>query len=163
MTAARGGLKRNGWMAAVLAAAVLSGCQTGLGDLVSGEGGPSVGLFASSQDSLRAKAKGYFRANNFGLAERTFRDVLEKNPSDAEAWVGLAAAYDRLGRFDLADKSYDKALAVAGRRPEILNNMGYSRMLRGEHDKAQALFAEAAALAPDNQTILANMALVRTL
>ena len=151
------------WAMLAVAGLVLSGCQTGLGGLVSGEEGPSVGLFASAQDSLLAKGKAYFRAANFGLAEKTFLDVLKKNPADGEAWIGLAASYDRLGRFDLADKAYDRALAAAGRRPEILNNMGYSQMLRGEHAKAQQLFAEAAALAPENKTILANMALVKTL
>ena len=148
--------------AALLAAVLLAGCQSGINEAMFGEGA-SVGLFASAQDTLRAKAKSYFRQNNFGLAEKTFQDVLKKNPKDAEGWVGLAAAYDRLGRFDLADKAYARAVEVAGRRPEILNNMGYSQMLRGEHGKAASLFAEAAQLAPNNKVILANMALVKTL
>src|SRR5438067_3386871 len=53
--------------------------------------------------------KRHFRANNFGLAERYFRRAVEKAPGetrrDAEAWLGLAASYDRLRRFELADRA----------------------------------------------------------
>jgi tetratricopeptide (TPR) repeat protein len=42
---------------------------------------------------------------NFGIAQQYFRDAVEKAPKNASAWIGLAASYDRLGRFDLADPS----------------------------------------------------------
>lgn len=158
-----GGGRRLAMLAAVIGSSlVLSGCQTGLNEAIFGSDS-SVGLFAAAQDKLRAKGKDYFRDANFGLAEKTFRAVLSKNPRDGEAWLGLAAAYDRLGRFDLADKAYAKAVEAAGRRPEIINNMGYSQMLRGEHGKAASLFAEAARLSPGNATIAANLALVKQL
>lgn len=148
--------------AALILAALAAGCESGPGDSMFSEG-PSVALFAQGQDGKREKAKLYYRDNNFGLAEATFRAVLEKNPRDAEAWTGLGASYDRLGRFDLADKAYARAMEVAGRRPEILNNMGYSYLLRGEHGKAKETFAEAASLAPGNPVILANLELMKTL
>jgi Flp pilus assembly protein TadD len=50
--------------------------------------------------------KKYFRTINCGLAEKHFRAAVEKHPRDAEAWIGLAASYDRLRRFDLADRAY---------------------------------------------------------
>lgn len=147
---------------AVTAALTLGGCQSGIGTAMFGDDA-SVGLFAGSQKAEREKGKAYFRAANFGLAEETFRSVLARNPKDAEAWVGLAASYDRLGRFDLADKAYGHAVAIAGRLPEIVNDMAYSQMLRGEHVKAATLFAEARRLAPQNPVIAANAALVKTL
>ena len=52
-------------------------------------------------------AKKYFRQGSYGLAERHFRKAVELHPRDAESWVGLAASYDRLKRFDLADRAYD--------------------------------------------------------
>jgi len=61
-------------------------------------------------------AKKYFRSNNYGLAEKSFRSAVEKHPRDAEAWVGLAASYDRLHRFDLADRAYQEAIRIVGRR-----------------------------------------------
>ena len=57
--------------------------------------------------------------------------------------MGLAASYDQLGRFDFADRAYDQLLKVAGRRPEIVNNMGYSQLLRGNKKKASQLLNEA--------------------
>ena len=51
--------------------------------------------------------------------------------------MGLAASYDQLGRFDFADRAYDQLLKVAGRRPEIVNNMGYSQLLRGNRKKSE--------------------------
>jgi tetratricopeptide (TPR) repeat protein len=68
--------------------------------------------------------KKYFRAGSFGLAEQHFRKAVEGAPRDAEAWTGLAAAYDRLKRFDLADRAYQQAMAIVGPTPEILNNHG---------------------------------------
>src|SRR5438270_7866750 len=47
----------------------------------------------------------YFKKGSYGIAQRYFREAVEKAPEDAEAWIGLAASYDRLRRFDLADQA----------------------------------------------------------
>src|SRR5499427_4237669 len=75
----------------------------------------------------------YFKKGSYGLAQRHFRDAVEKAPEDAEAWIGLAASYDRLRRFDLADQAYAQLLKLLGPTPEVLNNQGYSYMLRGDY------------------------------
>jgi Flp pilus assembly protein TadD len=105
---------------------------------------------------LRDRAKAAFRQSDFAGADRTFRAVLAKDPLDAEAWLGFAAASDRLGRFDAADKAYAQVIAIAGRRGEVVNNMGWSQWLRGNRDAAKLLFAEALTLAPGNPVIAAN-------
>ena len=76
------------------------------------------------------------------------------------AWVGLAASYDRLGRFDLADRSYAAAVKLAGHTPSILNNEGYSYMLRGDLRRARAKFDDALRLDPNNATTINNLALL---
>ena len=73
-----------------------------------------------------------FTQGNYGLAERYFRRAVESGPREADAWLGLAASYDRLRRFDLADRAYNQLYGLVGRTPEILNNQGYSMMLRGD-------------------------------
>src|SRR5579872_1090251 len=50
----------------------------------------------------------HFNRGNYGIAQRYFKDAVEKSPKDLTAWVGLAAAYDRLRRFDLADQAYSQ-------------------------------------------------------
>ncbi len=91
------------------------------------------GLLGKDPNDDLSLGKKYFRAANFGLAETHFRRAVELHPRDPEAWVGLAASYDRLRRFDLADRAYDQAMKIVGPTPEILNNKGYSYMLRGDY------------------------------
>jgi Flp pilus assembly protein TadD len=94
------------------------------------------------------------------LAEHYFRRAAESHPRDAEAWLGLAAAYDRLRRFELADRAYKQAIAIIGASPEILNNQGYSYILRGDYSRARTKLAEARALDPKSPYILNNIKLL---
>ncbi len=101
-----------------------------------------------------------FNRGNFALAERYFQDAVEKTPRDATAWVALAACYDRLMRFDLADRAYGQAIRLVGETTEILNNLGYSYMLRGELVKARKKFMQAYRREPGNPTIANNLKLL---
>ena len=95
------------------------------------------GLLGKDPNDDLSLGKKHFRAANFGLAERHFRRAVELHPRDLEAWIGLAASYDRLRRFDLADRAYDQAMKIAGPTAEMLNNKGYSYMLRGDYARAR--------------------------
>jgi Flp pilus assembly protein TadD len=101
-----------------------------------------------------------FNRGNFGVAERYFRDAVEKAPKDVTAWVALAASYDRVARFDLADRAYRMAIRLAGETTEILNNQGYSYMLRGDLVAARRKFERAWTREPDNPTIANNLQLL---
>jgi Flp pilus assembly protein TadD len=100
--------------------------------------------------------KEHYRATNYGLAELHFRRAVEAS-GDAEAWLGLAAAYDQLKRFDLADRAYREVLKRTGPTPELLNNRGYSYLLRGDLRRASQDLSAAAAGAPDNERIRNNL------
>ena len=97
---------------------------------------PAGVLGSKAYDDLSI-GKRYYRVGNFGMAERYFRQAVETHPRDAEAWLGLAAACDRLRRFDLADRAYGEAIKLVGPTVEILNNQGYSYMLRGDYARAR--------------------------
>lgn len=114
--------------------------------------------FTGGRDLEQAKA--HFRAANFGLAERHYRKAVEKNPDDAEAWLGLAASYDQLGRFDHADRAYKRLAALTGQTATLLNNLGYSYLLRGDVAGARQKLAAAKKLSPANATIDGNLALL---
>lgn len=103
-----------------------------------------------------------FYDGNFGVAQRYFQDAAEKAPEDVGAWIGLAASYDRLGRFDLADRAYAAAAKLEGDTPRLLNNEGYSYMLRGDLKAAGAKFQQALRLDPSNQTTLNNIKLLNS-
>ncbi len=127
------------------------------GDKISGV---DTQLLGSDPSDDLALGKKQYRAGNFGLAERYFRRASETHPRDAEAWVGLAAAYDRLRRFDLADRAYDQAVAIIGLTPELLNNRGYSYMLRGDYPHARTTLLAAAAKDPSNPYVKNNLELL---
>ena len=101
--------------------------------------------------------KEHYRAGHFGLAELHFRRAVENERGDAEAWLGLAATYDRLRRFDLADRAYSEALAITGPSAAFLNNRGYSYMLRGDVRRASEDLSRAAAADPDDERIQVNL------
>jgi Flp pilus assembly protein TadD len=103
-----------------------------------------------------------FYEGNFGLAQQYFQAAVEKSPEDVTAWIGLAASYDRLSRFDLADHAYAAAAKLEGETPRLLNNEGYSYMLRGDLKAAQAKFQQALRLDPSNQTTLNNIKLLNS-
>jgi Flp pilus assembly protein TadD len=102
----------------------------------------------------------HFGRGNFGLSERYCRDAVEKATRDVTAWVCLAGSYDRLRRFDLADKAYVAAIRLGGETVQILNNQGYSYMLRGDLVRARAKFLKAYKLEPGNPVIANNLALL---
>ena len=111
-----------------------------------------------------ALGKRQFREGNYGLAELNFRRVVEEEnvPAQrkAEAWVGLAASYDRLKRFDLADRAYHAAMGILGPTPEILNNHGFSYILRGDYRRARLKLTEAVEKDPTNPYIRNNIQLL---
>ena len=105
-------------------------------------------------------AKMHFRAAHYGLAELHFRRVVEKMNGHVEAWLGLAASYDKLKRYDLADRAYARAFALAGPISELLNNRGYSYLVRGNLARASADLSAAVAAEPDNESARNNLRLL---
>jgi tetratricopeptide (TPR) repeat protein len=117
-------------------------------------------FYLGDEDTRAGRA--YFLHGDYGLAEVRFRRAVEATPHNGAAWVGLAASYDRLGRFDLADRAYRRAAKLMGLSYVILNNHGYSYMLRGRVGRAKKLLYRAAELAPQDPTIANNIAVMES-
>ena len=132
------------------------------GSLAAAVAGPpgSGGLLGSDPNDDLSLGKKHYRAGNFGIAEGHFRHAVELHPRDAEAWIGLAACYDRLRRFELADRAYQQAIELIGPTPEVLNNQGYSYMLRGDYARARAILRTAQAKDPSSPYIKNNLELL---
>lgn len=135
----------------------LAGCQS-LSALDNKQSDSATYQGFVGHNALAVGAK-HYAAGNFGLAEKSFRAAVEATPANSRAWLGLAASYDQLGRYELADRAYDHLLKQEGRKASILNNKGYSFILRGDMDKARPLLHEAQALAPENTIIAGNLQL----
>jgi tetratricopeptide (TPR) repeat protein len=142
----------------------LTGCQqTGLTptpvpNAITGQN-PSDVKYYRSDEPVRLGIQRFYEGS-FGLSQQYFQDAVERAPKDVTAWIGLAASYDRLGRFDLADRAYASAVTLAGRTASILNNEGYSYMLRGDLSKARASFDGALKLDSANPTTVNNVRLL---
>jgi Flp pilus assembly protein TadD len=104
--------------------------------------------------------KRYYRDGQFGLAEQAFRTAIELNKSDPEAWLGLAASYDRLRRFDHARRAYDVLAKLVGHTPIVLNNLGYHYILQGDYARARATLLAAQRSDPNNEFIRRNIDLI---
>jgi Flp pilus assembly protein TadD len=120
---------------------------------------PSDVKYYASDEPLRLGQE-YFNRGVFAVSQKYFQAAVEKAPRDAAAWIGLAGSYDRMGRFDLADKAYREAIKLQGETTQILNNQGYSDMLRGQFSAAREKFQQAFEREPDNPTIANNIQLL---
>ena len=100
-----------------------------------------------------ADARGQLAIGNTGLALEGFRKVARQYPDNAEAVAGMAAAYEAMGRYDLAETQYEAALALAPRNPAILmalaavlDRLGRASDAAGVRGEVAQLAAAAAAL-----------------
>jgi Flp pilus assembly protein TadD len=110
-----------------------------------------------SADEHAQKGRLYLDKGLYGLAETEFRASLELKSRNPEAWLGLAASYDNLRRFDLADRAYRQVSKLLGVSAVVLNNEGYSQLMRGNLKKARVLFLKAQQKDPLNPMIARNL------
>jgi Flp pilus assembly protein TadD len=116
--------------------------------------------FTTFQPALDA-GKAAFREGSYGNAQAAFQRAVELNANSAEAWLGLAASYDRLRRFDMADRAYQAAATWLAASPVYYNNLGYSYLLRGDLANARQNFDKARELDPENPVVAQNLALMK--
>src|SRR5690606_33265166 len=86
------------------ALALVAGCTTGPIDGMETTAIAPVTQDISATDLDEGEVQ--FRSASYGLAEKHFRQAAELRADNAEAWIGLAASYDELGRFDFAARAY---------------------------------------------------------
>jgi Flp pilus assembly protein TadD len=151
------------WLAGCESTSQLNDATGSLGDSALASPAPNgagAELLGNDPKDDLSLGKRHYKEQNYGLAEKHFRKAVEAQPRTAEAWVGLAASYDRLRRFDLADRAYEQAITLLGPTPEVLNNQGFSYMLRGDYKMARKKLAAAQAKDPDSKFIQNNIELL---
>lgn len=77
-------------------------------------------------------------------------------------WNALGVVGDRARNWTEADAAYARALALAPNEAVILNNRGWSLMLRGDWRAAALLIEQAAAITPMHTRVRDNLQLVRS-
>ena len=89
-----------------------------------------------------AEARGQLALGNVGLALESFRLALREDPNSIDAMTGVAACYDRMGRFDLSRRNYEAALAIAPGDTQILTAFAASLDEQGRTVEAASVRQE---------------------
>lgn len=134
------------------------------------------------------KAMDAYGAKNFEEAEKLFTQVLEINPSAAEALYYLSAAYAQQKKYDQAEETFNKTIEIANimknapspvaegqQNPYeafVLNSQkllksfsafkGEDALKQKKYDEAIALFSEAIKLNPDDASNYERLAISLT-
>lgn len=114
-----------------------------------------------ANDQLVKEGKVQFRERNYGKSYSLFKKAASVYPNDPMAWLGYAASSDHLARFDNSDQAYQRLSSMIPNRPEYLNNVGYSYLLRGNLVQARRYFLKAYEIDPANETTANNLELLR--
>src|SRR5215475_7657697 len=85
-----------------------------------------------------------------------------QDPDDVKYYRSDEPLRMGIERFDLADRAYTFAIRLVGETTEILNNQGYSYMLRGDLVNARRKFLKAYEREPNNPTIANNLQLLNS-
>ncbi len=84
--------------------------------------------------SMLQRGRAQLGAGLEALAIESFRAEIRQNPDSADAYNGLAVAYDRLGRADLAQRYFETALAK-----EPANTKVQANLAKLNNEKAPAI------------------------
>ncbi|NML59542.1 type IV pilus biogenesis/stability protein PilW [Massilia sp. RP-1-19] len=131
---------------ALCAAAALSACAGGSGNTTS-----SGDLKTASDQTLDEKragirmqlAIGYYQDRKYDVALDEIKQAIAANPDSADAHGVRALIYSSMGETALADQSYQRALQLAPRNPELANNYGSFLCQNGRAEQGIALFESA--------------------
>jgi hypothetical protein len=80
-----------------------------------------------------------FALGNIALALESYRKAWREDPRSIDALAGIAACYDRMGRFDLAGRSYEAALAIEPGNTTVLAMLAASLDQQGKKSEALAV------------------------
>ncbi len=107
-------------------------------------------------NSYYQQGKDYFVKGMYGSALSSFQIVLGQNSHSILALNGIAACYDKWGRFQVAMRYYHRALQIDPESTMTLNNLGYSLALQGRTGRADTVFDLALKKDPGNEYAHAN-------
>ena len=105
-----------------------------------------------------------FKAGNQHLKEgrldearRAYEMALAARPDDPDVHHRLAVVADKQKLFGVADDHYEAALRIRPRDPNLLSDIGYSHVLRGDDRGAEKTLREALALDSSHRGAMLNL------
>lgn len=136
---------------ALLGSANLSGCASATGS--GADAGGRTDLVTDSDESSDRKrarirvelAMGYLDQGKTNIALDEVKLALAADPNYADAHNLRGLIYMRLNEYSLAQDSFNKALALRPRDPNILHNLAWLRCQQERYPEAMADFSRALA------------------
>lgn len=101
------------------------------------------------------------RTGDIAGAERWIRQATARPGASWRAWNAFGVIADYRKDFAEADRGYAKATELAPDEAEVVNNVGWSLLLRGEWERAAAELERAHSLDPASRRIADNLELAR--
>lgn len=117
----------------------------------------ALSRFGPVPELLLEKGKAELASNRAEMAVQTLMAVTARGATDWELPAILAVAYDRTGRFDLAEVQYRRALEFFPESPDILNNFALSQALAGNIDEAIRLLQKALTIPAARSQVRENL------
>ncbi len=118
-----------------------------------------AGLLATTGDVLRSASQ-----YNDAMSYYTQAITAAGNPPPANAWslfYDRAICEDQTGNWQAAEPDLQEALQLSPNQPYVLNYLGYSWALRGEHlGEAKAMLTRAAGLTPNDGAVIDSLGFV---
>ncbi len=110
------------------------------------------------QDDRIEEAQEQLDQGDTAAAEAIYRQILEDDPENAEAWNKLGVCLARQGDMEAAKQCFDEALDIDPKHVAALSNRGNIYFDQGDYDAAVDLYQRAIALDPNYHIAHNNLA-----
>jgi Tfp pilus assembly protein PilF len=88
----------------------------------------------------------YEQKGDFDLAGKEFEKAIKKNKDWVIPYLNLAHLYYRQGKLDQAEATLREGLRIKGDHPDLLNNLAWVLMEKGQLKEAKTLIDKAIAI-----------------
>jgi len=98
-----------------------------------------------------------WQKNNFGNAEKLYREILEVDSKNFEATFSLGTIFLQQKKFDEARELFLKAILINPNHPNTYNNLGIAMKELGQKEKSIVCFHKAIEIEPNHEMAHNNL------
>ncbi|GHA23090.1 hypothetical protein GCM10007103_00190 [Salinimicrobium marinum] len=88
-------------------------------------------------------AKNYYDQGEYEKALRTYKKLIDQNPSNVTYFIGMISSYQQLENFSAAEKLLLERLNTTANAPNLLVELGHNYELQEKEEKAEQYYREA--------------------
>lgn len=114
----------------------------------------------SEKDRLLAEGIDHFRRGNYEAAVESFREVLENDPENSQAYLSIGSTYLRMNRLAEAARSFRRVISVHPDNATAHVGLGQVHKLGGDSDAAIEELTLALEMDPENTDAHNTLALI---